>query len=448
MYAVLSFFGMKRDRISAPALAPALVLALVVLGMASAPSVSAGETAWYPGANLSSTPWRSAEATIACDPATGSLHVAWTDRSESQPGQVMGRRWEPSAETWQPPLESQPQNLSLSEWTDGGPALFFDHAGQGHLLWTRRYGTHQGAPEDGTDLMWRSWDGSAWTPERLLLHADSFFPGTYGLIPVVTPDSTLLFITFGNGYRLTEYRQGDWSEITPWYYLDFYEGVQPVLSHMVMDADGLIHAGAFAKNSSQIGYDRWFRDAYYLTFDGTVWTAPVNLSATFGVAHDLNLAFDRQGRLRFLWSDPNSPYSSESRKSAIWERVYDGETWTPNAEITAYNLDQTIGTFSLAADVTGTLHLAWSEGIMVQGAETDSGIYYTSGNGISWGQESAVFTTTGRSRYPLLNPCEERAYIVWHEDPSSSRDVYFARPFEGHDGPWIFWLPWVFGRLP
>jgi len=30
----------------------------------------------------------------------------------------------------------------------------------------------------------------------------------------------------------------------------------------------------------------------------------------------------------------------------------------------------------MAADVSGTLHLAWSEGLMVNGAHTDLDIYY------------------------------------------------------------------------
>ncbi len=42
----------------------------------------------------------------------------------------------------------------------------------------------------------------------------------FGLIPVQLPDAILLFITWGTGYRTTEYRDGAWSELAPWVYLN------------------------------------------------------------------------------------------------------------------------------------------------------------------------------------------------------------------------------------
>ncbi len=45
-----------------------------------------------------------------------------------------------------------------------------------------------------------------------------------------------------------------------------------------------LYATAYGPNSNQMGNNRWFHDAYYLTYDGTTWSEPVNLSGTNGVA--------------------------------------------------------------------------------------------------------------------------------------------------------------------
>jgi hypothetical protein len=307
--------------------------------------------------------------------------------------------------------------------------LAFDNQGQGLLLWTRTYAASQGAPSDGYDLLWRKWDGSAWSPEAALLHGDSYLPGspgTFGLIPVVMPDSILLFITWSTGYRTMEYSEGTWSALSPWIYLDVS------LADIITDNAGILHAAAYGENSNQTGYNRWFHDAYYLTYDGVQWSAPLNLSFTDGVANNVGLAFDGQGHLHFLWSDPDSVYSDESLKSAMWERVYREGAWTPNSEVTKYQEDQAINGFSLTADAGGTLHLAWSEGVMVDNAHSDLQIRYQTGSGKTWGPEQDVLASAAASRYPLVAMGDKQAYIVWQEvfwagGPLYDHEVYITR---------------------
>lgn len=364
---------------------------------------------------------------MAREPGSGNLFVAWAEEGVAAYDEILGRRWQQATQSWLPGLSLPGENLSQSQWLDGGPLLFFDHQGQGLLLWTRRYAAIWGAAVDGTDLLWRQWDGVGWSPEQVLTHSDSFLPGTYGLLPVDTPDGTLLFITFGTGYRTTLFENGSWSAVSPWEYLEFPDQVRPMLAQIIRDDQGLFHAAAFAKNSSQIGWDTWFNDAYYLTYDGTGWTTPVNLSSTDGVAHDVGMSFDNLGRLHFLWSDPDSVYSSESLKSAVWERVLDGGIWAPNAEVTADNPDQAIDTFSLTGDVSGSLHLAWSEGLIVSWVHTGLDIYYQTGDGDVWGPEEQVYTSTASSRYPVLDAIVEEAAIVWEEGLSDDRDILFSQ---------------------
>jgi hypothetical protein len=402
-----------------------VLFTLVLAGFTTGLVLAAATDAWTPAVNLSSIPGRSTQATLAQNSLTGDLFVAWTDEGVAPKAEILGRRWDPASQSWQPDLGLQPENLSQSEWVDGGPMFFFDHQGHGLLLWTRRYAAFSGAPADGTDLLWRSWEGTAWSAEAVLVHADTYLPGTYYLIPIETPDSILLFIIFDRGYRTSEYRDGHWSAVSPWSYLDVS------LAQIVRDDNGLLHAAGYGPNSSQVGWDQYFRDAYYLTFDGTNWSVPLNLSSADGVADNIGLAFDGEDRLHFMWSDPDSSYSSESLLSAIWERVYDGTLWSPNAEVTLYNSNQGITAFSLTTDASDILHLAWSEGIFVGNGLADLGIYYQFGNGTIWTSEEKVYTSTAESRYPTVVAGHDGVSLIWQEGPLSDRDVNFSRQVSG-----------------
>ena len=389
----------------------ALALAVALAGPAQAARLVPDD--WTRVRNLSHTPGRSFYTALAVDPVTGDAFAAWTDDGVATWEEVMGRRWDHTSQMW-----LVVENLSQSaEWArDGGPALIFDGQGHGLLIWTRTYSASQGAPVSGHDVLWRAWDGAAWSPEQVLMHGEAALPGSpgaFGLIPVQMPDAILLFITWGTSYRTAEYQNGAWSELSPWDYVRN----QISLEQVIADGAGNLHAAGYGPNSNQSGYNHWFDDAYYLTYDGASWSEPVNLSYTDGVAGNIGLAFDGQGRLHLLWSDPDSPFSDESLKSAIWERVYDGAGWTPNVEVTAYNDAQAINGFSLApgSDVTGTLHLAWSEGFMSDGTHIDLDIYYQYGDGTTWGSEQKVYTSTADSRYPVMAVGSDGEFLAWQE---------------------------------
>lgn len=365
--------------------------------------------------NLSAAPGASRQPEAAFDPATGDLIVVWEDHGIAQREEIVGRRWDRLSSSWLP-LE----NLSQSDWQDGGPALLFDGLGHGHLLWTRRYAAIQGAPTDGTDLMWRYWDGAEWLPEETLLHVDSYLPGTYGLVLTESPGAVLLFLVWNGGFRQAKFERGDWSDLTPW---DYRLNMQ--FAQALVDEEGKLHVAGYGPNSSDLA--PWFYDAYYTSYDGTEWREPLNLSFTDGVASAVGMAFDKRGDLHFLWSDPGSLYSPESPKSAIWERIYDGNGWSSNAEITDYNPDQAINSFSLAADISSTLHLGWSEGIMNGGAHTGLDVYYRMGDGTSWAPEEMVYTSTTESRYPVLAIDPESSSLIWEEGPLRDQDIFFSR---------------------
>jgi hypothetical protein len=396
-----------------PGLVRGLLLCLIALAIAAPSAAESIPGEWSPPENLSPGPVPASSAQLAHDPKSGDLHVAWEGDTFGQK-EIFGRHWVADTETWGPV-----ENLSNFAWEDEGPALLFDQQGQGHLLWTRRYALALGAPAEGTDLIWRHWDEASWSDEEVLLHIDSFLPGAYGLILTETADDVLLFLVWPGGFRQAEYRAGSWSEFTPWDYR-----LDATFGQVLVDEEGTWHVAAYGPNN----LETWFYDAYYTSYNGTEWSEPVNLSLTDGVASDLDMAFDSQGRLHFLWSDPGYLYSRESLESAIWERVQEDGGWTPNAKVTASNDDQAINGFSLSADANGTLHLAWSEGTIVDGGHTDLDIYHRTGDGEAWSEEQKVYTSTLMSRHPTLLTSDGDVYLVWQEGsiPYSNQYIFFS----------------------
>jgi hypothetical protein len=392
--------------------------ALLLITLLWSTAAAFGARRWSPVQNLSSSPDRSTRVQLAQDPVTELIHAVWVD-GEPRQEEILARRQDPDDGNWTPV-----KNLSQFAWSDSGPALLFDSAGRGHLLWTRRHAKSWGAPEDGSDLMYRQWSGGAWQPEAVLDHNPSITPGPYGLVLAEKSDRVVLFVVWNGGYRYAEFQGSSWSTLTPWDY-----SLDVNLARAIVDEQDGVHAGAYGLNSEP--NEPWFFDAYYLYHDGNSWTEPLNLSSTRGIAYDLDLAFDALGRVHFIWVDPDNPNSAESTKSAIWERVLDGGIWSPNAEITPDNADQTILDADLMAapTPTGTLHLAWSEGLLVDGAATDVDIYHQTGDGSSWSGEEKVYTSTLMSRHlsQLVNH-QGDVYLAWEEgEPiSATQEIFFT----------------------
>jgi hypothetical protein len=413
----------------------ALGLALTVTGTAMATTMAA----WVPAVNLSNLPGRSFQAILARDPNSGDLWAVWTE--DGLPGrggyeEILGRRWVRALQRWLPV-----ENLSQSEpWQrDKGAIVTFDQDGQGLLIWTRTYARSGGAPADGHDLLWRSWGGASWSGEAVLFHGDAYLPSIYTLIPVPTVEGTLLFVVWDTGYRTATYRQGTWSEFTPW----DYDSLRVELAEVLVDEEGQLHAVALGPNSLSWGANAAFHDAYYVTHDGARWSEPLNLSSIDGVAHDVGLALDGQDRLHFFWSDDDSPYSEESLVSTIWERVLADGAWTPNHPILAFDARRAVSGFSVTASVTGTLYLAWSEGIKVGGGHGDLDIYYRTGDGQSWAPPTEIYASSSGSRFPVLAVGDPEVALLWQEivcpEPPAlcEHEVFFSR--QEMPPPILYW---------
>lgn len=391
----------------------AWVLAFLILLTLVDSTTALVSSEWSAPVNLSPGAIPASAAQVAYDSVTSEFYVAWENDDFGQE-EILIRRQRAETRTWEPE-----ENLSNSPWRDESPSLFFDQAGQGHILWTRRYASAMGADADGTDLVWRTWNGTEWLPESVLLHVDSFLPGTYGALLLETEGAVQLVVVWPGGYCLSKYRDGAWSEFTPWDY-----GLGVTLAQIVVDREDVWHAAAVGPNDNE--FAPWFYDAYYLSYDGASWTEAINLSSTDGVAHEVGLAFDLNGDLHFLWSDPYSPYA-ESIKSAIWERIWDGTAWSANAEITIDNPNQAINGFALTSDPDQRMHLVWSEGTLVDSVQTDLNIYYRASQGQSWGPEERVYESPKDSRYPAVAVGAVGASAIWLEGPRTERDVLVSQ---------------------
>jgi len=389
-----------------------LALVVSVLG-----DVRAGEphTFWPPPQNLSETAGRSIFPLIVPVSLSRDLWVVWTEYTDDPGGEVWGRRRNGTNGLWE-----EAQNLSTSARRDEGPALLADSTGMVHLAWTRR------APGEGSDILYRRWDGTGWSVEERLEHTDVYHPSPYGLQFVFDAAGRLcLYASQGSGIAHTCQENGEWGTWTPWVYLP---GVKRI-GALLLGPDGLFHAPVFGSNEGgRSGCDPWLDDAYYVTTDGQTWSNPVNLSGVGSIAYDAMLAFDGQGRLHFLWSDISPLCSYDSERSAVYERVLSGGVWGPREEVSVPNEGQAVEDLVLVADTQGRLHLAWSEGVFTpDGAAVDLGIHYRRWQGGRWFPEEVVHGSAEDSLNVEMGVgLQGEPVLVWEEGPAIAEEVFFS----------------------
>jgi len=372
-------------------------------------------SSWPPPINLSENAGRSTFPAIAALNPAGDLLVLWVDYSQDSGGEVWARAFRGGG--WDPPI-----NLSSSEGRDEGAALYADGRGRAYAAWT-----HRSIP-GGSDLLCRRWEGGRWSPPELLEHTDTYQPTPYGLFFVSGFGPTLcLFVTMGSGIRHTCLQGETWEPLTPWVYL---QGLSQV-GTIVVGSDGLLHAAALGPNEdAPYGCDPWLDDAYYITSpDGISWSPPANLTYTGTIAYDVDLAWDREGALHFLWSDISPRCSIDSERSAVYERVWSGGTWGPRRDVSTPKEGQAVEDLELAAGPGGMLHLAWSEGVFDEdGQAVNLGIHYRRWAGGDWEEEEVVWASSadsinvGLSLIGGIVPA-----LVWEEGPSTAEEVYFSR---------------------
>lgn len=301
-----------------------------------------------------------------------------------------------------------------------------DEDGLVHVAWTRRCNI---SDTNTTDLVYRRWDGSTWLEEEVIDHnAETYIPSPYGLFFVQDARGDLcLFVTIGSGVRHTCLRQGGWEDLTPWVYIS---GMQAMVD-IVRGPDGYYHAAVLGENAYEDfgGCDEWMDDAYYtISSDGEIWTPLANLSHFGTIAYDVSLVFDPAGRLHVLWSDIHPSCSLDSKKSAIYGRVLEGEIWGERHEVTPYNENQAINDMDILVGPAGRFHLAWSEGLFENEVARDLAIRYCRWTDGSCGQEEIVSSSPESSRnVSLALHSGIVPVVVWQEGPAMAQEVFFGQ---------------------
>jgi hypothetical protein len=409
-----------------------LVLSGIVLAVGVAAVLPGIPAVWAPAVDLSQALGRCRQITLARDPLRGDVHVVWTERRGSR-WAIWHRYWRAADGAWE-----LPANLTGFRQDERGPVLAFDLSGNGHLLWTRRRLESQGAEADSTEIIHRTWDGQSWFSEQIISHLDSYLAVPYNLVLVEADGIMNLFVSYGGGFAQAQLQNGSWSPLGEW---NWTLGIG--IAAAVADAMGNIHVAGYGPNSGTGAWDEYFSDAYYAVFDGSAWSTAINLSSTDGAAYDIDLAFDSSGRLHFIWSDQGSPYSSESTRSAIYERVLEGGAWSSNSEIIQYNPDQGVQDLELDVDDSATLHLAWAEGVLVDYVDTDIQIYYQGFDGTNWLEEQQVHMGPIGSWNLSMDASGGDVFLAWEEWPFGAEAVYFSstRGDMGQTQVYHTWLP-------
>ena len=121
-----------------------------------------------------------------------------------------------------------------------------------------------------------------------------------------------------------------------------------------------------------------YKEVYYKHYDGTSWSAPVQLSFGSNASHEPALAMDGSGNLTVVWYDYrlSPPYAD-----LYWNR-YDASTDSWLGEELLFEAPAGVGMYHpiIAAEDDGTLHLAWSDNQAGTGFE----IYYSIYENGSW----------------------------------------------------------------
>ncbi|RME74601.1 MAG: hypothetical protein D6785_15685, partial [Planctomycetota bacterium] len=158
------------------------------------------------------------------------------------------------------------------------------------------------------------------------------------------------------------------------------------------------------------------------TDQGKTWSPPVDISSTSGNSEKPMILAGDNGVLSVVWQE---------EVSGSWEIYYARSTTGGDSWSTPVNLSQNAGisyTPSLT-QIGNTVYAAW--------ADNTSGtweIYWSKSvdGGITWTTPASPFNTGTASLYPCLAADSQGSlHLVWQEDLSGNREIYYARSSDG-----------------
>ena len=153
------------------------------------------------------------------------------------------------------------------------------------------------------------------------------------------------------------------------------------------------------------------------------WSAARRLTWTADASDTPAVAADTTGSVHVAWSDytPGNPeiyYKKSGDGGATWGAVK-RITWTSGDSFAP----------TLASDSGGGIHLVWYD-------NTPGGneIYYrkSTDGGSTWGAVTRLTWTSGDSVFPVIAlDGNDRVHVLWSDDTPGNSDIYYRRSSEG-----------------
>ena len=287
-----------------------------------------------------------------------------------------------------PPLWRAPVKVSDTPGSSYNPVIATDSSGGVHLVWAG-----EGEGQFNSEIYYRQGDGVSWASTINVSHSltNSYSPDMAidieGKVHVVWTEY------IANVYEIY-YSQGDgtsWSE--PRNISD--TGAWSREPAIATDSYGYVHV-AWAEGSVS-GSD----EVYYGWWNGTAWSAPLNLSRTPGPSANPDITLDVTDLIHVVWDNLDDD---------SWEIYYSrgrGAFWS-----TPINISHTPGASympKIAADSRGYIHVVFLE---------DSGdnfkVCYIKGDGTIWSLPAVISDPAQDSFDPDMDiDYENNIHVLW-----------------------------------
>jgi|GEM_PF-6867062 len=201
---------------------------------------------------------------------------------------------------------------------------------------------------------------------------------------------------------------------------------------LVVGLDGKLHF-VYCVDDSGDGY----KEIYYKGYDGTTWSAPVQLSFGSHNSHEPTLAIDGSGNLSVVWYDYrlNYPYAD-----FYWNR-YDANSDAWVGEELLFKAPPGVEMYQpvIVAEDDGTLHLAWPDSRATTTGETVFEIYYATYENGSWSTETRLSHSNARwsIEAALILDDYGTLHLMWSDNRNyggENYDIYYMT--RSGDGGW------------
>jgi hypothetical protein len=273
------------------------------------------------------------------------------------------------------------------------------------------------ARSGNSEVYYRRWETDGWDPEVRLTTTPNFSDNP---VIAVAPDGDVHVAWIEVSTNGTQELFHRWWNGSVWS-APVEMGAAGQRYHtpsLAADGQGNVHAvwQCQSGSSGMIYYSKW---------DGTQWATATVLAGTTALkAFTPSVAVDAADRVYALYEK----MTVSDGTSEIFCRIFQGGAWAAATQVS------TSGTFchspSAAVAANGTLHVVWQDARDLAGD-----IYYRTYDGTAWGPETHIVDCAGDSQWPSVaasaNGC---VHVVWQDYRDGEAEIYH-KEWTGAWGP-------------